>query len=152
MLIHPPNTNTPPKAKGGALYQNKGYLPSDPASPSPGGAGSVCVPRARSRTGRRATAREKQSGGLFFSPRVLPPSPPRRRKRHIACGDFFAKVTSRSFCCAPFPHKISLRDFLRGPSVYLPHPRRALRLRCAFFFVHAPKSYFTEKNPPTVSR
>ena len=25
--------------------------------------------------------------------------PPRRRKRHIACGDFFTKVTVRSFCC-----------------------------------------------------
>ena len=23
----PPNINAPPKAKGGALYQNKGYLP-----------------------------------------------------------------------------------------------------------------------------
>ena len=24
---------------------------------------------------------------------------PRRRKRHIACGDFFTKVTAHSFCC-----------------------------------------------------
>ena len=35
--------------------------------------------------------------------RIHPP-PPRRRKRHIACGDFF-KVTVRSFCCGSFPHK-----------------------------------------------
>ena len=42
---------------------------------------------------------------------------------------FFAKVTSRSFCCASFsPQKISLRDFLRGPR--FPSPGRG-RLVCA---------------------
>ena len=101
-------------------FRTRVRLPPSPPSkhplPSPGRGCLVCALRVRSRTGRRTAVREKQSGGLFFSPRVLPPSPPRRRKRHIACGDFFAKVTSRSFCCASFsPQNLAARFFAGSP-------------------------------------
>ena len=41
--------------------------------------------------------------------------PPRRRKRHIACGDFFTKVPVRSFCCVSLFAKrlATLPPFLR---------------------------------------
>lgn len=105
--------------------QSAGRLPPSPPSkrplPSPGSGRLVCALRVRSRTGRRTAVREKQSGGLFFSPRVLPPSPSRRRKRHIAYGDFFAKVTSRSFCCASFsPTESRCAIFCGGPVFRLP--------------------------------
>ena len=35
----------------------------------------------------------------------IPPSPPRRRGRHIVRGDFFTKVTSHSFCRGSFPDR-----------------------------------------------
>lgn len=35
----------------------------------------------------------------------IPPSPPRRRGRHIVRGDFFTKVTSHSFCRGSFPNR-----------------------------------------------
>lgn len=42
----------------------------------------------------------------------LPPRAPRRRKRHIACGDFF-KVTARSFCCGSSPRPRKLHFVVR---------------------------------------
>lgn len=91
--------------------------PSDPASPSPGGAGSVCALRVRSRTGRRATARDQQFGGLLVSPRA-----DSRHLHHVVASvislaaTFFAKVTSRSFCCASFsPQNLAARFFAGAP-------------------------------------
>ena len=133
-------------------FRTRVRLPPSPPSkiplPSPGRGILVCALRARSRTGRRTAVREKQSGGLFFSPRVLPPSPPvesldaqfafgaflfirlaaRAYSRHLFCerfyfaasvisllATFFAKVTSRPFCCAPFsPQNLAVRFFAGG--------------------------------------
>ena len=63
----------------------------------PNGTGSVCVLRARSRTGRRAAARDQQSGGLLVSPRADSrhlhqarlPLPRRALQTQSAC--FFAR-------------------------------------------------------------
>ena len=100
------------------------------------------------RTGRRTAVREKQSGGLFFSPRVLPPSPPRRRKRHIACGDFFAKVTSRSFCCASFsPQNLAAR-FFAGSLCLFAAPKTRTSFEVRVLFSHALKSDWTVKRSP----
>ena len=45
----------------------------------------------------------------------IPPSPPRRRKRYIACGDFFVKITARSFCCGFFPPRNFASQIFEGP-------------------------------------
>ena len=63
----------------------------------PNGTGSVCVLRARSRTERRAAARDQQSGGLLVSPRADSrhlhqarlPLPRRALQKRGAC--FFAR-------------------------------------------------------------
>ena len=57
--------------------------PSKHPLPSPGRGCLVCALRVRSRIGRRTAVREKQSGGLFFSPRVLPPSPPNYKNPNL---------------------------------------------------------------------
>ena len=44
----------------------------------------------------------------------LPYPAPVRRKRHIACDDFFAKIIARSFCCSSLPHKTLLAQIFAG--------------------------------------
>ena len=42
----------------------------------------------------------------------IPPAAPARRKRHIACDEFFhfiAKLIARSFCCSSLPNRTRLR-------------------------------------------
>ena len=132
------NTMRPLKSKGVHCIKIRVISQVNTPLPSPGRGCLVCALRARRQTGRRTAVREKQSGGLFFSPRVLPPSPSRRRKRHIACGDFFAKVTSRSFCCASFsPQNLAAR-FFAGPR--FPSPGRGCLLGAHFTAVHSPRS------------
>ncbi len=45
----------------------------------------------------------------------LPYPAPVRRKRHIACDDFFVKIIARSFCSSSLPHETLLCKLPRGP-------------------------------------
>ena len=60
----------------------------------------------------------------------IPPSPPRRRKRYIACGDFFVKITARSFCCGFFPPRNFASQIFAGASVALQAAMRGRRVAC----------------------
>ena len=62
-------------------------------------------------------ADSKSAGGDSVWVRVPPPAP-RRRKRHIACGDFFQKSPRAHFAAAPFRIKAAANDIPSAAAFY----------------------------------